>query len=76
MDIRIIIQLHEFFLSRFSGNAKNIAQRLNVSERTVYHYIKFMKEELNAPIVFDNYNNSYGYEGECKLRFKGCKINN
>ena len=71
MDIRIIKKLHEFILSERTGNPKELANQLGISERTVYSYISYMKTEMNAPIVFDNQKGKYLYERECLLVFKG-----
>ena len=40
-----------------------LAERLNLSERSIYDYINFMKE-LGCPIKFDSYRESYFYEEE------------
>ena len=71
MNIRIIKKLHEFILTERTGSPKELANKLGVSERTVYSYISFMKVEMNAPIVFDNQKGNYFYERVCLLAFKG-----
>ena len=57
-----------------TGSAENsnfISQRLGISVRTVFNYVTFMKNELNAPITYDSQNKKYRYERECELNFKG-----
>lgn len=71
MDIRIIKKLHEFIIRERTGNPKELAVKLGISERTVYSYISYMKMEMNAPIVFDNQKGNYLYERECELSFEG-----
>ena len=70
LDIRIIIKIHELILLEFTGNPKSFADKLDVSERTIYNYLEFMKVELEAPIVYNNSKKSYCYDGECELRFR------
>lgn len=52
-----------------AGNAKDIAVKLSITERAVYKYIKYMRTELNAPIVFDSIRKSYLYSEEGRLEF-------
>jgi predicted DNA-binding transcriptional regulator YafY len=46
-----------------TGTPKNLAQKLNISEITVYRYIREMKE-LGAPIKYCRSCNSYKYTEE------------
>ncbi|MGV9003263.1 hypothetical protein [Flavobacterium sp.] len=71
MDIRIIIKIDELLKANRAGNSKEISVRLDISVRSVYNYITFMKSELNAPITYDAQNKNYAYERECELNFTG-----
>lgn len=71
MDIRIIKELHKFITNERTGSPKELADKLGVSERTIYSYISYMKINMNAPIVFDNQKRSYLYDRVCLLTFKG-----
>lgn len=46
-----------------TGTPAQLAERLNLSERSIYDYINFMKG-LGCPIRFDSYRESYFYEEE------------
>ena len=46
-----------------TGTPAQLAERLNLSERSIYDYINFMKG-LGCPIKFDSYRESYFYEEE------------
>jgi transcriptional antiterminator len=70
MDIRIIIKLHDCLNNGCTGNPKELSEKLGVSERTLYNYISFMKNELRAPVAFNVNKRSYEYFGECVLRFE------
>ena len=46
-----------------TGTPAQLADRLHLSERSIYDYLHFMKS-LGCPIKFDNYRESYYYEVE------------
>ena len=52
-----------------------MADKLDLSERTVYNYIAYMREELKAPIVYNAALSNYCYEEDCQLNFKGINSN-
>lgn len=70
MDIRIIIKINELIHTERTGSPNDLANKLELSIRTVYNYLEFMKTELNAPIQYNNSKKSYCYEGECRLCFE------
>ena len=69
MDIRIINKIHERILREGTGTPKELAHALNVSERTIYSYIRFMKVELKAPIIYNRIKDTYEYETICSINF-------
>lgn len=69
MDIRIIIRLNELIMAEQTGSPKELASKLDISIRTVYNYIAFMKKEMKAPITYDFQRLSYVYEEECEFNF-------
>jgi predicted DNA-binding transcriptional regulator YafY len=71
MDIRIIIRLHNFIQLEQTGTPKDLGFKLGISTRTLYEYIAFMKQELNAPIVYERQKQSYKYSILCGLCFEG-----
>jgi transcriptional antiterminator len=71
MDVRILIRIDEQIKTKQTGTPKQLAQKLEISERSIHYYIAFMKNEMKAPIVYDNINETYLYETECKLCFVG-----
>jgi transcriptional antiterminator len=70
MDIRIIIKINELIQAERTGGPNDLASKLDLSIRTVYNYLEFMKSELNAPIQYNNSKKSYCYEGECEFKFR------
>jgi transcriptional antiterminator len=69
MDIRVFIRLHELIKAKQTGSPKQLAQKLEISERSVNYYISFMRNELKAPIIYDRKLETYFYETECALCF-------
>ncbi|MBL6448422.1 hypothetical protein JMN32_19065 [Fulvivirga sp. 29W222] len=56
---------------RRAGKAEDIAKRLGISKRSVFNMLRAMKEDFNAPIVFDRRLNTYRYttEGSVVMTF-------
>jgi transcriptional antiterminator len=71
MDIRKIIRIHKLISTETTGNPKELAERLEVSERSIYNYIAFIKTELNAPVEYDNLKKSYYYTQDCEFNLEG-----
>jgi hypothetical protein len=69
MDIRIFIRLHDLIITKKTGTPKQLAYKLDISERSVNYYIAFMRNELKAPIIYDRKLETYLYETVCKLCF-------
>lgn len=53
-----------------TGTPNEFADKLEMSERAVYKYLKFMKEELLAPIEYSKLKMTYFYIGEGEFKFK------
>lgn len=70
IDIRIIKKIHDLIVDGRTGTPEKLSKRLGVSQRTVYNYISFMKNEMNAPIVYNNHNLNYCYDGPCNYMLK------
>jgi hypothetical protein len=70
MDIKKIIKINDLIASGRSGTPRNMAFQLGVSERMLYHIIKFMKDELDAPIKYNRNKLRYYYDGNGVLVVK------
>jgi molybdenum-dependent DNA-binding transcriptional regulator ModE len=53
-----------------TGKPADVAKLLGVSERMIYNYTKFIREELNAPIVWNNFKQSYLFSENGALIWK------
>jgi hypothetical protein len=45
-----------------TGPPKELADRLNISERWLYKFLRELREEFDCPITYDHYKQSYVYE--------------
>jgi len=70
MNINKIITINELIRKQRTGKPRLLASRIGVSERTVYHYISFLKTELKAPIKWDAMRETYIYEANGYLNFE------
>jgi len=58
-----------FNYNKKTGTPKQLAHKLDISERSINYYIAFLRNELKAPIIYDRKLETYLYETECKLCF-------
>jgi hypothetical protein len=59
-----------------TGSAKVAAERIGVSERMVFNYVRILKTELNAPINYNRNKQTYLYNENGKLIWKWISENN
>jgi len=62
-------RINKLIRLKATGTPKELAKKLNTTERTIYRIIKQLKE-MGCPIYYDNTRGSYCYEEEGKLIFK------
>ena len=60
--------LHSLINRGCTGNAKELANKLGVTERQLYNYIQELRE-LNIPIAYDNIGYTYYYEKPVRFEF-------
>lgn len=72
MNIKTIQLINELIKKQRTGNASVLGNKIGISERATYKYLKYMREELNAPIIFYESRQSYGYSeaGELNLKWE------
>ncbi len=70
IDIKAKIdRLYILIKLKATGTPKELAKKLDITERTVYRIIKQLKE-MGCPIYFDKARKSYCYEQQGNLIFK------
>ena len=72
MDIRKIIRINNLIKSERTGTPKTLSTYLAISERSTHNYLRFMRNELNAPIKWNAQKRSYTYKntGELKIEWE------
>jgi predicted DNA-binding transcriptional regulator YafY len=63
-QIKQILRLTGFIQRKATGTPMSLAQRMNISESTLYAYLKFLREDLDAPIYYDANRQSYCFSRE------------
>ena len=63
-----IRRIDQLIRMKATGTPKELAKKMDVSESTLYEYLKLMKD-INAPIIFDNILKTYIYSEKVNFRF-------
>ncbi len=68
--LKKINQLDRLIHEQCTGSPANLGQKIGVSERSVFDYLKVMKE-MGAPISYSRQKSSYFYQsgGRFNIRF-------
>jgi hypothetical protein len=61
--------LNYYIQNKCTGSRSELAAKLEISVSTLQEYINFMKDFLEAPIVYDHYRKSYVYQEDGGLDF-------
>lgn len=70
MNINKILRIDQLIENQSTGTPDELARKVELSERAVYNYLKFMKEELNAPIVYSKAGGTYKYNSHGRFYLK------
>ncbi len=68
-ELRLIQRIDQLIRLKATGSPKDLARRLDVSERTAYRIIQALKE-MGIPIKYCKSKQSYMYEKKVKIRFE------
>jgi plasmid maintenance system antidote protein VapI len=60
-------QLHQRIVQENTGTPKELANFMNISERSLYKLIEQLKD-LTAPICYNRISNTYFYNGDFELQ--------
>lgn len=65
-----LITLDKLIQRKATGTPKELANRLNISESTVYRLVRVLREDMGLSVTFCNKNKSYVYQpGSEKFSF-------
>jgi predicted DNA-binding transcriptional regulator YafY len=70
MNFRNLQQLVDLIHIGETGNAKEIAKSLEVSERMVYKYLDVLKSEFNVPLKYNHKKNTYYFTDQGTIDFQ------
>lgn len=68
-NIERLQQIHALIETETTGTPRELAKRLHISERLVYHLIEQLKD-YNASIRYDRSRKTYYYEDDFKMHVK------
>lgn len=71
MNFKQLQHIDRLAQTQSTGTPKQLAEKLNCSERMVYWYIQFLRKELKAPLVYSRKRFSYYYTENGVLTFQG-----
>ena len=61
-----MLRIHQAILSGTYPNASSLAMELEMSTKSVYRDLNFMRDRLGVPLEWDGTKNGYYYTGEVK----------
>lgn len=67
---RLILAFDVLIRSKVRGKADDLAKRLGISRSTFFRLIEYMREDLHAPVIFDDDQDRYAYEREGIVMFR------
>lgn len=71
MNLEKVQIIDRYIRSNNTGGSEEFAKKVNISRGMLYRYIKYMKEELNAPIEYNRIKSTYKYIEKGRLCIKG-----
>jgi len=74
VDLNRIQTIDYLIRKKYTGSPNELANKLGVSLRTLHDTLSFMKQELNAPIVYNAVRKSYCYKEDGIICFKYQRI--
>jgi transcriptional antiterminator len=70
MNIAKIKNLIRLIEKERTGTPKELARRLELSERMVYNYVGVLRKDLNAPIVYNRFRQTYQFQEPGQLEWE------
>lgn len=67
IDLKLIKEIHSLILTDATGSPELLAQKLGISRRSLYTYLKYMRVELEAPIIYSRPRETFYYKEEWEL---------
>lgn len=61
VNFRLVAKIHALILSEQTGPSEIFAAKLDISRATLFNYLSYLKEDMQAPIEFDEQRKTYYY---------------
>lgn len=71
MNIEKVKAIDTYISKQYKGSARDLASKVGVSTGMLYKYLKYMKEELKAPIEYNKRIKKFYYTQSGTLCIKG-----
>lgn len=67
MNITKMKQFIQLVEKERTGSPKEVAEKLEVSNRMIHNYVQLLKDNFNVPIEYNRYKKSYNFTSKGKL---------
>nr|WP_121273810.1 hypothetical protein [Pedobacter schmidteae] len=74
VDLNRVITIDALIRQKSTGSPDRLAEHLKISRRTLFDTLNFMREQLDAPIVYSKVRRTYVYQDQGSLNFKYKKV--
>lgn len=74
VDLNRVMTIDALIRQKATGGPDCLAEHLKISRRTLFDTLNFMREQLEAPIIYSKARKTYVYLEQGSLNFKYKKI--
>ena len=67
MNITKMKQFIQLVEKERTGSPKEVAEKLEISNRMIHNYVQLLKDNFNVPIEYNRYKKSYNFTSKGKL---------
>jgi ribosomal protein S25 len=67
INIEKLDRIHNMIRREATGTPEEFAERLKISRSTLFNTLKYLKENMDAPIIYNNSKKSYTYKYKPKF---------
>lgn len=67
-QLDLLARMDFYIAHKATGTPQEFAEKMGLSKRMLYHYLKFLKEDFKAPINYNRSQSTYHYDSPVKLR--------
>ncbi|MCD7901337.1 MAG: hypothetical protein LUH22_16170 [Bacteroides sp.] len=64
IDLKKILYMDSLIQRKCTGSPDRFARKIELSRSALFEYLAYMRNELMLDIVYNNYSETYSYEGK------------